>query len=170
MKAPRKDVVIFLGIFVVLFVGKILMTPNPLKNLQTGNGKTAPAKNEDPRYQEGLRLFYEQRCMQCHTFYGSGGVKGPDLTFVRDNLKKRLATYEDYIQQLQSVYPEESKKLDSLLQKILKAKDMERVELWLSEHLKNPTFDNPETQMPIFGFTDEKISALVFFLLHHADP
>ncbi|MBV8841543.1 MAG: cytochrome b N-terminal domain-containing protein [Bryobacterales bacterium] len=46
----------------------------------------------DPQIAEGARLFFEKGCQYCHAIAGSGGQRGPDLTYVADKLTEKQIT------------------------------------------------------------------------------
>lgn len=118
--------------------------------------------------QRGERLFHAN-CVQCHTLQGLGGHEGPNLTFLMDELPRRLESpgYESQLQKLlaseQEFYVAQRDRLRSVQQ----AQSRDRVRVWLRHHIELPRFDNPFSKMPSFQeeLDSGKISDLIEFLM-----
>ena len=48
--------------------------------------------NVNPEAKNGGDLFYKKACIYCHTISGTGGKRGPGLTYVSDRLTKDQIT------------------------------------------------------------------------------
>lgn len=169
MNDPQKNVIFFV-VLVALLLGLFWLSSSIPREIQNNNISIDPAIASNPEFVEGKRIFYEQKCDQCHKLNGFGGAKGPDLTTVKKNLQQKLSRYDEKLKALQKDYSEEYHKYESIFQKILKAEGDERIRLWLFEHIRQPYFDNPETQMPLFSLSEKEINALVFFLMENSSP
>jgi len=58
--------------------------PPPLPAAVTQNLAAVPA--------QGAALFHAQSCHNCHAIAGTGGLRGPDLTFAGDRLSRAQLT------------------------------------------------------------------------------
>ena len=118
--------------------------------------------------QRGERIFHSN-CTSCHTIQGFGGHEGPNLTFLMDELPRRLSSpgYESQLKKLlaseQEFYVEQRDRLRSVQQ----AQSLDRVRVWLKHHIELPRFDNPFSKMPSFqqALKSDKIGDLITFLM-----
>lgn len=62
--------------------------------LKAGNSPTHPIDSTDSSTKEGLKIWYRENCISCHSIYGLGGHIGPDLTNV---ISTKGEKYVDYI-------------------------------------------------------------------------
>ena len=116
----------------------------------------------------GERLFYAN-CAQCHTLQGFGGHEGPNLTYLMDELPRRLSSpgYESQLQKLlaseQEFYIAQRDRLRSVQQ----AQSRDRVRVWLKHHIEVPRFDHPFSKMPSFqgALESDQIGDLIAFLI-----
>src|SRR5262249_18804814 len=47
--------------------------------------RSTPKERGEPVFEKGLATFRERDCMQCHSYEGKGGKRGPDLTGYGDD-------------------------------------------------------------------------------------
>jgi mono/diheme cytochrome c family protein len=114
----------------------------------------------------GKRLFRLQGCASCHAI-GGGITRGPDLAGVIPRLRVRLETaaYRSHIEGIRQARPELYAMSAADYAFILEAEGDERVRRWFLTHLRNPRFDNLESQMPSFQhLTPQQVEDLTAFI------
>ncbi len=92
-----------------------------------------------PGVAEAKALFHSLGCRGCHKVDGVGGDDGPDLTRIGEKDPGRL----DFTH-----VPGEP-----------------TVANWVAEHFRAPTRLVPGSAMPAFGFSEEQVNALTFYVL-----
>lgn len=106
-------------------------------------------------------------CHACHSISGKGGTAGPAL----DNLVLRLEDYlksEEYL-----VLLDKADKIDMpqftewkpARDQLRRLKGREKVEFYIRNHLKNPLFDRPQSQMPNFQLNEQQLDALTGYMM-----
>jgi glucose/arabinose dehydrogenase len=122
------------------------------------------SSNLDP-----LGFMEEKNCFACHELAGRGGRVGPSLDYQRlaPRLRERLASleYRDRVRAVDSLDAEPFASYRQERTRVLRASENTRSLLWIRYHLREPKFDNPESQMPNLGLSDPEAAALAEFLL-----
>lgn len=104
--------------------------------------------------ERGERLFL-RACTPCHRLDGVGGGEGPDLTYLHEDLLRRLGSpgYRALLEQLLGNEGEFFVRQRPRLRAVRDAVDDDSLlAIWLKHHLEEPRFDNPFGKMP--GFAD----------------
>lgn len=110
-----------------------------------------------------VALLSEKGCLSCHQLGGEGGTTGPNL----DNLGllKRLQdrlnspAYAEAVEQLGGDEFEDERR------DVLDADGRERLRLWVKNQILSPGFDNPSSQMPDLGLTEEEAETISAYLV-----
>ncbi len=92
-----------------------------------------------PGVAEAKALFHSLGCRGCHKVDGVGGDDGPDLTRVGEKDPGRL--------------------------NFTQVPGDPTVANWFAEHFRAPTRLVPGSAMPAFGFSEEQVNALTFYVL-----
>lgn len=122
------------------------------------------SSNLDP-----LGFMEEKNCFGCHELAGRGGRVGPSLDYqqLAPRLRERLGSleYRRRVQAVDSLDAEPFASYRDERARVLQASENTRSLLWVRYHLREPKFDNPESQMPNLGLSDPEAVALAEFLL-----
>lgn len=115
-----------------------------------------------------LALINRYGCRQCHRIAGTGGNFGPALQsslFDQLDAKVNAPDYPAQVAEVDKLEGEPFTSYRDARQKILSVTDEERVHLWLSTYLQEPTFDDPRVRMPRLDVTPEHAAILATHLL-----
>jgi hypothetical protein len=127
--------------------------------------------NESP-----LALMTQKGCFGCHSLTGAvalGGTAGPPLD--RDPLVARLqdqlnsSEYLEALKEVDSLDREPFVSFKAARQEVAEAEGMDRLRIWMKYHIMEPTFDNPNSQMPNLGLTAQEASLITDYLLAERD-
>lgn len=124
-------------------------------------------------------IMNNKGCFGCHQLGGEGGTLGPSLD--RNSLLNRIqsrlesAEYANMLHDLEQVAEEPFASFAWARQDVMTATGLGRVRLWITYHLLEPRFDNPQAQMPNLGLTEEEAQIVAAHLLEEkttvlADP
>lgn len=114
-------------------------------------------------------FLFQKGCFGCHSLKGSLGSEGPQLDahVLVPRLQARLnaEAYRERIRAADSVDEEPMRDYRSARQRILDAKESERVRLWLIDFLQEPRFDNPNSRMPNLGLNQTQAERIADYLM-----
>ena len=89
-----------------------------------------------------------------------------NATHLRRRNSERLAS-EEYASQLKQMIARDRDSTDNRArQRVLDAGGDKRLSVWTEEKILNPTFDNPESVMPLLGVSKREAEILAKFLLN----
>ena len=131
----------------------------------------AVSPRSSPGGKDVISLLYSHQCYSCHIIYGNGfGNTGPALggAAMGRRIRERLAS-ADYAKSLAGLdaldtgpYADYREARKDLMQK----DGDERVKTWVKYHLMEPGFDNPFSQMPNPGLTENEAARITDYLLN----
>jgi hypothetical protein len=116
-----------------------------------------------------LVLIRQYDCLGCHSLYGEGGSSAPSLD--RNELVARLdarLNSPDYLRALDEADRLQGAPYEGYQQirADLRAHEGdERIRLWITAHIVEPKFDDPDAQMPTLGVSFEEAQAITDHLL-----
>ncbi|HET7601240.1 MAG TPA: PQQ-dependent sugar dehydrogenase [Gemmatimonadales bacterium] len=114
-------------------------------------------------------FMHEKGCFGCHELGGKGGGIGPSLDHdsLVPRLRARLASpeYAARVRSLDSLDAEPFASYRGERERVLAATGDARLHEWIRYHIREPKFDNPNSQMPNLGVADGEAVALAEFLL-----
>jgi glucose/arabinose dehydrogenase len=119
--------------------------------------------------QNPVSLMNDKGCFGCHSLNGSGGAAGPPLD--RDALlasveaRLRSEAYRQELADLDHVDRDPFRSFKAARAEILRAEGMQQVRLWTKYHIVEPRFDNPYSQMPNLGLSEQEALAITDYLL-----
>ena len=120
----------------------------------------------------GERIFL-QSCVPCHRLDGFGGREGPDLSYLHDDLHRRLESPE-YRSRLERLLDNEKEFFVTQRPRLRAVKAASGPEdllrTWLKHHIDEPRFDNPFSKMPGFAdvLNEEQRGDVIDFLMSRA--
>ncbi|MDB4476265.1 PQQ-dependent sugar dehydrogenase [bacterium] len=120
------------------------------------------------QYQNARAIMRNYGCRGCHNVFGDGGNVAPTLnaTHLRRRNSERLAS-EEYASKLRQMIARGRDSTDNRArQRVLNADGDKRLSVWTEEKILNPTFDNPESVMPLLGVSKREAEILAKFLLN----
>ena len=121
----------------------------------------------DPR-----ALMEERGCLGCHAMDGKGRTIGPPLD--RRPLQERLArrlhaqAYAESVSELDRLEGEPFRRFRAARAEVLQASGRQKLRAWMTYHLMEPKFDNPESQMPNLGLSRAEATLITDYLLREA--
>lgn len=119
------------------------------------------------RYKNAGSIFKKNGCRGCHEILGTGGNIGPTLnpTDLRDRNLARLNTpeYEAHLKKMNQQGKNEN--ANAGRNRVLALQGEKRLRAWIEEKVKDPTFDNPLSVMPLFSISDKQAKVVTRFLL-----
>ena len=126
--------------------------------------------------ERGERTFFRS-CSPCHRLDGVGGSEGPDLTYLTEDLKRRLRSpgYQSLVARLLEDKGEFFVQQQPRLRDIQSAveDDDALLRIWLKHHIEEPRFDNPFSKMPSFAeVLDEtqREEIVVYLMMRETTP
>jgi cytochrome c551/c552 len=120
------------------------------------------------QYKNARAIMRNYGCRGCHNVFGDGGNVGPTLnaTRLRSRNSERLATPE-YAAQLTKMIAQDSDEVaNRARQRVLNAQGNKKLVAWTEEKMLDPTFDNPNSTMPLVGLSKKEAKLIARFLLN----
>lgn len=118
-------------------------------------------------------LLSTKGCYGCHSIGGEGGTSAPHLdnAELRADLQQRLQAqaYRDLVTQLDARTDSPFVEYRDARQAVLAARDQAQLVLWTKYHLLEPSFDNPNAQMPNLGLSETEAQTLADYLVAEPD-
>ena len=99
-------------------------------------------------------LMQEKGCFSCHELDGQGGTAGPSLDQL--GLLKRLQYRLNSPAWVASVQKLQGEVFKDERQEVLDAEGRDRIRLWVKNQILSPGFDNPSSQMPDLGLSEDE--------------
>lgn len=115
-----------------------------------------------------MALINKYNCRQCHIIAGAGGRFAPALDgtlSIRLNQRLSEPDYVTKIKKLDAIDGEPYASYRDERSAIIAATGESRTRLWLQSYLQNPSFDNPEAQMPQLGVSRQHAEIIGNYLL-----
>ena len=116
-----------------------------------------------------LALMQLNGCFSCHTYYGEGGSAGPSLDPGRleSDLQARLDSqaYLDHLAEVDQLDEEPYRSYAEARAAVRQVSGRKRLRIWMIYHIVEPRFDNPNSQMPNLGLSEEQATAITDYLL-----
>lgn len=122
---------------------------------------------------EPLTLIGRYGCLGCHTLDGTGNDVGPALD--QESLVPRIASrldseeYGETLARLERSGFAPLRESREAVTEILELDGAERVRAWMVQHIQNPGFDNPASQMPDLGLSRAEAAAITDHLVPHRE-
>lgn len=126
-------------------------------------------KSEPAAGVNALQLMATKGCLGCHRLDDTPGGMGPSLG--RDQLVPRLQArlasdaYRRQIDELDRPGKDPDPQLREARQEVMAAQGLDRVRLWIVQHLLEPRFDNPGAAMPNMNLTRAEAAAIAGYLM-----
>ncbi len=119
------------------------------------------------QYKNARAIMRNYGCRGCHNVFGDGGNVAPTLnaTHLRLRNSERLASAEYETQLKQMIARDRDSSDNRARQRVLNASGNNRLSVWTQEKILNPTFDNPESVMPLLGVSKKEAKVIAKFLL-----
>jgi len=118
-------------------------------------------------------LLFGKGCVGCHTLDEFKGTEGPqlDAKVLVPRLEARLSSdaYRERVRALDQLDQEPYRSYRAARQKILDAQGSERLHLWITNFLQEPTFDNPNSRMPKLGLSEAQAKGISDYLLRREE-
>jgi len=120
---------------------------------------------------DALSMIYDYGCVGCHSLTGDqarAGLVGPPLGGgLVKRIEKRLESekYLEYVKELDRLDSEPFRSHRAARKEIIEADGVQRVRTWIKYHLMEPRFDNSNSQMPNFGFSEKEALKITNFLI-----
>jgi mono/diheme cytochrome c family protein len=134
-------------------VGNVWRLAPSVATASTPSGAVSDTAGLTPA-ERGERMFL-RNCTPCHRLDGVGGGEGPDLTYLHEDLLRRLGS-PGYQSLLEKLLKDEGEFFVRQRPRLLAVRDAvdgdSLLRIWLKHHIEEPRFDNPFSKMP--GFTD----------------
>jgi len=120
------------------------------------------------QYKNARAIMRNYGCRGCHNVFGDGGNVAPTLnaTHLRLRNSERLASAEYETQLKQMIARDRDSSDNRARQRVLNAAGDNRLSVWTQEKILNPTFDNPESVMPLLGVSKKEAKVIARFLLN----
>ena len=125
-----------------------------------------------------VSLMQERGCVGCHDIYGYDPIKGPRLRrgpalqqgATAQRIAERLAspTYVAAVRAVDRLTSEPYRSYAAARREVLAAEGDDRVRAWITYHVMEPRFDNPETLMPNLGLSRREAGVIADYLIE--DP
>jgi mono/diheme cytochrome c family protein len=134
-------------------VGNVWRLAPSVATASTPSGAVSDTAGLTPA-ERGERTFL-RNCTPCHRLDGVGGGEGPDLTYLHEDLLRRLGSpgYQSLLEKLLKDEGEFFVRQRPRLRAVREAVDeYSLLKIWLKHHIEEPRFDNPFSKMP--GFSD----------------
>ena len=132
-------------------------------------GAVSPHSSRDG--EDVISLINSHQCYSCHVIndYGFGNT-GPELggAVMAQRISERLASadYEESLSGLDALDTEPYADYREARKEIMQKAGDERVKTWVKYHLLEPRFDNPSSQMPNTGLTENEAARITDYLLN----
>lgn len=132
------------------------------------------ATNHDALIEASGDLIASSGCLGCHVRKGEGGNVGPPLNFDDvhlERLEDRLSS-DEYLARIAQVDQIDSAPFNQYTEarrEVLEAEGREKVRTWLEYRLREPRFDQPSSQMPNLGLSEEEAERIAALLLDDAE-
>lgn len=118
-------------------------------------------------------LMFGKGCFGCHPLKGSKGTEGPqlDASVLIPRLESQLNSddYRERVRVVDQIDEEPYRSYRAARQKILNAQGSERIRIWITNFLQEPTFDNPNSRMPNLGLSQTQAEGIASYLLKSED-
>ncbi len=108
-------------------------------------------------------LMQEKGCFSCHELNGQGGTAGPSLDQL--GLLKRLQYRLNSPAWVASVQKLQGEEFEDERREVLEAEGRDRIRLWVKNQILSPGFDNPSSQMPDLGLSEEESEEITTYLV-----
>jgi hypothetical protein len=105
----------------------------------------------------------QKGCFSCHELDGQGGTAGPSLDQL--GLLKRLQYRLNSPAWVAAVQELQGEEFADERQEVLDAEGRDRMRLWVKNQILSPGFDNPSSQMPDLGLSEEEAEQISTFLV-----
>ena len=108
-------------------------------------------------------LMQEKGCFSCHELDGQGGTAGPSLDQL--GLLKRLQYRLNSPAWVASVQKLQGEEFEDERREVLDAEGRDRIRLWVKNQILSPGFDNPSSQMPDLGLSEDEADEITAYLV-----
>lgn len=126
-------------------------------------------RNFNDRDAHASYLIDQKGCLGCHSLNGEGAFVAPalDRAGLTERLESRLGSreYRQSVEAIDQLDREPFTSFASARREVLARSGLERSTTWVKYHLIEPKFDNPASQMPQLGLTEDDADAIASFLL-----
>lgn len=131
----------------------------------------AVSRWSSPDGRDVISLLNSHQCYSCHIIHDYGfGNTGPALggTVMKQRIGERLAStdYEESLAGLDALDTEPYAAYREARKELMQKYGDERVKTWVKYHLLEPMFDNPFSQMPNTGLTENEAARITDYLLN----
>ncbi|MCC6453537.1 MAG: PQQ-dependent sugar dehydrogenase [Caldilineaceae bacterium] len=127
--------------------------------------------------ENGSALFIEKGCAGCHSVgdhWGYGGSAGPNLeeAALVERLQARLNTdtYLAVLAEIDKMDTEPYVSWTAAREELRATEGMDRIRLWVKDHIQEPRFDTMYSAMPNLGITEAEATILTNFLVNPNPP
>jgi hypothetical protein len=116
-----------------------------------------------------LALMREFNCLSCHSKGGVGPLLDRDVMIPRIEERLNSEEYLQTVKEVEHLYSEPFVSFKESREEILESKGIYKVRLWIKNHILEPRFDNPHTQMPNMGLSEKQALIITDYLLGGTD-